>query len=178
MSENSTVRVLAAGDGRLVPSLGHVANRFMIDGADAGGRLAVLQHHFEPKALAAPMHRHHDEDEYTFVLSGRIGAVLGGQEAFGEPGDLIFKPRGQWHTFWNAGEEPCRILEIIAPAGFEPFFRELDALAGPLKADPEELAALNERHGLEMKPETVPELLERFGLRIGEPSEVAPRILA
>jgi quercetin dioxygenase-like cupin family protein len=107
MSENSTVRVLAAADGGLVPSLGHVANRFMIDGADTGGRVAVLQHHFEPKALAAPMHIHHDEDEYTYVLSGRIGAVLDGQEAFGEPGDLIFKPRGQWHTFWNASDEPA-----------------------------------------------------------------------
>ena len=95
----------------------------------------------------------------------------------GGPGDLIFKPREEWHTFWNAGDEPCRILEIIAPAGFEHFFRELDALGGALNADPEQLAALNERHGLEMKPESVPELLERFGLRIGERSEVTSRIL-
>jgi hypothetical protein len=35
-----------------------------------------------------------------------------------------FKPRNQWHTFWNAGDEPARILEIISPAGFEEFFRE------------------------------------------------------
>ena len=46
------------------------------------------------------------------------------------PGDLVHKPRDQWHTFWNAGDEPCRILEIIAPAGFEDFFRELDGLGG------------------------------------------------
>jgi gentisate 1,2-dioxygenase len=103
------------------------------------------------------------------VLEGRLGALLGDDVVEAGPGDLVYKPRDQWHTFWNAGDEPCRILEIIAPAGFERFFRELDGLGGAIKADPDELAALNERYGLEMKPETVPELLERFGLQIGLP---------
>jgi gentisate 1,2-dioxygenase len=87
------------------------------------------------------------------------------------PGDLVFKPRNEWHTFWNAGEEPCRILEIIAPAGFEHFFEELVDMGGVLNATPEELAVLNDRYALEMKPESVPALLERFGLVIGEPME-------
>ena len=42
-------------------------------------------------------------------------------------------------------------------------------MGGALGADPEELAQLNESYGLEMQPETVPGLLERFGLRVGEP---------
>ena len=128
MSENTEVRVLGAADGRLVPSLGHIKNRFMIDRGDSEGRFALLQHHFEPKALAAPMHRHHDEDEYTFVLTGRIGAILGGQEALAEPGDLIFKPRGQWHTFWNASDEPAVVLELISPAGLEDLFKSFEHL--------------------------------------------------
>jgi Cupin domain len=102
------------------------------------------------------------------VLEGRMGALLGDEVLEAGPGDLVHKPRNQWHTFWNAGDEPCRILEIIAPAGFEDFFRELDGLGGAIQADPEALAALNERYGLEMQPDTVPGLLERFGLRIGE----------
>ena len=81
-----------------------------------------------------------------------MGALLGDEVVEAGPGDLVFKPRNQWHTFWNAGDEPCRILEIISPAGFERFFAELDALGGALQADPEELAALNERYGLEMRP--------------------------
>ena len=97
-----------------------------------------------------------------------MGALLGDDVVEAGPGDLVHKPRDQWHTFWNAGDEPCRILEIIAPAGFERFFRELDGLGGALKADPEALAQLNERYGQQMRPESVPELLERFGLRIGE----------
>ena len=81
----------------------------------------------------------------------------------------MFKPRGQWHTFWNAGDEPCRILEIISPAGFERFFQELSDLGGVIEAGPEAVAELSERYGLEMQPETVPGLLERFGLQLGQP---------
>jgi hypothetical protein len=30
----------------------------------------------------------------------------------GDP-DLIFKPRNQWHTFWNAGDTPARVLDAV-----------------------------------------------------------------
>ena len=162
MSENTGARVLAAADGRLVPSLGRVANRFMIDGADAEGRVAVLQHHFQPRALAAPMHRHHDEDEYTFVLSGRIGAILDGEDAFGEPGDLIFKPRGQWHTFWNASDEPAVVLEIISPAGLEDLFKSFEHLTEP--PTPEVMAGLAGKYHCDLDFESTFPLVQRHGL--------------
>ena len=60
-----------------------------------------------PRALAAPLHRHMREDEYSFVLEGRMGALLGDEVVEAGPGDLVFKPRDQWHTFWNAGDEPA-----------------------------------------------------------------------
>src|SRR3982751_1428994 len=143
--------------------LGSIGVRFMIDGAETGERLSLVEHPMSPRALAAPLHLHTREDEYSFVLEGRMGALLGDEVVEAGPGDLVFKPRNQWHTFWNAGDEPCRILEIIAPAGFEEFFRELSALGGPVEADPEALAGLTARYGLELRPETVPDLLERFG---------------
>jgi len=162
--------VIGPGDGK-AGFLGSIGVRFMIDGEDAGGDFSLVEHPLSPRALAAPLHRHSREDEYSFVLEGRMGGLLGDEVVEAGPGDLVFKPRDQWHTFWNAGDEPCRILEIIAPAGFEHFFEGLVDIGGALKADPEELAALAARHGLELKPETVPELLERFGLVIGEPVE-------
>ncbi|HET7574892.1 MAG TPA: cupin domain-containing protein [Solirubrobacterales bacterium] len=168
-----SARVVGPNDGDS-GFLGSIGVRFMIDGEEAGGDFSLVEHPLPPKALAAPLHRHTREDEYSWVIEGRMGALLGEDVLEAGPGDLVFKPRNQWHTFWNAGEEPCRILEIIAPAGFEHFFRELVALGGALKADPDELAALNDRYGLEMKPESVPDLLERFGLRIGEPAEAIP----
>ena len=122
------------------------------------------------RALAAPLHRHTREDEYSYVLEGRVGALLGDDVVVGGPGDLIFKPRDQWHTFWNAGDEPARLLEIISPAGFEHFFAEVVALGGAAEADPQALGALSARYGLEMKPESVPDLLQRFDLVFpGEP---------
>jgi mannose-6-phosphate isomerase-like protein (cupin superfamily) len=149
--------------------LGSIGVRFMIDGSEAAERFSLVEHPMSPRALAAPVHRHTREDEYSFVLEGRMGALLGDDVVEAGPGDLVHKPRDQWHTFWNAGDEPCRILEIISPAGFERFFAELDALGGGIAADPDAVEALSQRYGLEMRPDTVPELIERFGVRIGEP---------
>jgi mannose-6-phosphate isomerase-like protein (cupin superfamily) len=166
--EATATRIIGPDEAR-EGFLGSIGVRFMIDGAEASRRFSLVEHPMSARALAAPLHMHTREDEYSYVLQGRMGALLGDDVVEAGPGDLVFKPRDQWHTFWNAGDEPCRILEIISPAGFEQFFRELDDIGGALKADPEELAQLNERHGLEMRPDSVPELLERFGLRIGEP---------
>src|SRR6187551_3887162 len=161
--------VIGPNDGKS-GFLGSIGVRFMIDGEDAGGDFSLVEHPMSPHALAAPLHRHNREDEYSYVLEGRMGALLGDEVVEAGTGDLVFKPRNQWHTFWNAGEEPCRILEIIAPAGFEHFFEELVALGGAVEADPEKLAALSAKYELEMRPESIPELLERFGLRVGEPT--------
>src|SRR6476659_4959925 len=113
----------------------------LLDGHETGGALSVVEHPLPPRALASPIHRHNNEDEYSYVLEGRMGAQLGDEIVYAEAGDFVFKPRGQWHAFWNAGDEPARILEIIAPAGFEQFFSELVDLGGALAAGPEALAA-------------------------------------
>jgi mannose-6-phosphate isomerase-like protein (cupin superfamily) len=162
-------RILGPQDGRS-GSLGSIGVRFMLDGPEAGGRFSLVEHPMPPRRLAAPLHRHSREDEYSFVVQGRMGAVLGDHEVYAEAGDFVHKPRDQWHTFWNAGDEPCRILEIISPAGFERFFAELvDATAaGP--PEPEALAALAGRYGLEMDPESIPVLCERYGLTFGDPT--------
>jgi mannose-6-phosphate isomerase-like protein (cupin superfamily) len=156
-------------DGGREGFLGSIGVRFLIDGAEAGERFSLVEHPLSPRALAAPLHRHTREDEYSFVLEGRMGAQLGDEVVVAGPGDLVHKPRDQWHTFWNAGDEPCRILEIISPAGFEGFFQELSDLGGATATEPEVLAALSELYGLEMQPDTVPGLIERFGLELGHP---------
>src|SRR5437763_16949566 len=120
MMEATSVKVVGPSDGR-AGFLGTVGVRFMIDGAETGERFSLVEHPMSARALAAPLHRHTREDEYSFVLEGRMGALLGDDVLTAGAGDLVFKPRNQWHTFWNAGDEPCRILEIISPAGFERF---------------------------------------------------------
>jgi mannose-6-phosphate isomerase-like protein (cupin superfamily) len=164
-----SARVVGPQDGKS-GFLGSIGVRFMIDGEEAGGGFSLVEHPMPPRALAAPLHRHNREDEYSYVLEGRMGALLGEEVLEAGPGDLVFKPRDQWHTFWNAGEEPARILEIISPAGFERFFDELVDMGGVAQANPEEMAALCGRYELDMQPESVPGLLERFDLRMGEPT--------
>jgi len=136
----------------------------MIDGGESGGGFSLVEHPMSARALGAPLHRHSREDEYSYVSTGRVGALLGDEVVFGNPGDLIFKPRGQWHTFWNAGDEPARILEIISPAGFERYFAELVEMGGSTTADRQSLMDLSARYGLEVDPTSIPKLIERFGL--------------
>jgi mannose-6-phosphate isomerase-like protein (cupin superfamily) len=164
-------RVVGPADGK-AGFLGSIGVRFMLDGAVSEGGFSLVEHPMSPRALAAPLHRHSREDEYSYVLEGRMGALLGEEFLEAGAGDLVLKPRGEWHTFWNAGESPCRILEIIAPAGFEGFFDELVDLGGVAQADPATLGEICERYGLEMDPASVPGLVERFDLRFpAEPLE-------
>jgi mannose-6-phosphate isomerase-like protein (cupin superfamily) len=157
-------RLLGPHDGHLA-ILGGLGARFLIEGEDVGKRFALLEHPMQPRALAAPLHRHHREDEYSFVLEGSIGALLGESVVIGNPGDLIFKPREQWHTFWNAGDTPARILEIISPAGFENYFREVEAELAGGHPDPQRLAALRAHYALDVDMSSIPDLIQRFGVR-------------
>jgi hypothetical protein len=81
-------------------------------------------------------------------------------------GDLVFKPRGQWHTFWNP-DEPARLLELISPPRFENYFREMGELVAGDPPDPEKRAAISAKYQLELDPESVPGLIEQHGLRFG-----------
>ena len=47
---------------------GAYATHWKINGSQTGGRFAVVHHPLMPHALAAPLHRHHREDEYSYVL--------------------------------------------------------------------------------------------------------------
>ena len=156
-------RVLGSRDGEVLGASDTVRDRFMVGGGDSGGGFALVEHLMPPRALAAPLHRHTLEDEYSYVLEGRVGALLGEEEVFGEVGDLIFKPRGQWHTFWNAGDVPARILEIISPGGFEKAFEEMHALGEELT--PETMAEIGQRYGAEVDFEATFPLIERYGLK-------------
>jgi quercetin dioxygenase-like cupin family protein len=161
----TTTRVLGPRDGRRV-GLGGLGVRFVLGPETTGGGFSLVEHPMAPRALGAPLHRHANEDEYSYVLEGRVGVMLGEEVVTGEPGDLIVKPRGEWHAFWNAGDEPARLLEIISPAGFEHYFEELvDLPPGP--PDPARIAEIAGRYGLELDPDSIPRLCEEHGLHFG-----------
>lgn len=137
-----------------------------IGSADSSNRFAAAVFpHIPPRMLAAPLHRHHREDEYTVVLDGTLGLQLGEEVVEAGPGTWIVKPRQQWHTFWNAGDVPCRTIEIVSPAGFERYFHDV-AAAG---SDLEQLVRLNAKYELDMDFDSIPVLCRRFGLTFSQP---------
>ena len=160
-------RIIGPRDGKFV-DLQSVGVRFMIWGAETGGTFSLVEHPIPPRTLVAPYHLHTREDEYSYVLEGRMGALLGDDVVYAEPGDLVFKPRNQWHTFWNAGDTTCRLLEIISPAGFEHFFNDLGEQMIAAKAvsvrEVPGLPELGERYGHYFRPESVPEICQKYGL--------------
>ena len=135
---------------------------------DGENDVAVVEHTLPPGKLAAPLHRHSGEDEISYVLDGTMGIQEGDEVSTLDAGECAVKRRGVWHTFWNPGPEPLRFLEIIVPGEFAWYFAEVDEIL-PAEGDPDEtaaeqLAALHEQYGFEMKPESVPQLIERHGL--------------
>jgi quercetin dioxygenase-like cupin family protein len=161
--EPPPLTVVQPGGGR-VGELGDIGVHFKLWGEDTGGALAVVEHPFPVGALVAP-HLHTREDEYSIVLDGEIGFRSGDREVVLGPGGYITKPRGELHAMWNAGAVPARMIEIITPAGFEHFFREVAELiaAGPAAAGQGD--DLAERYGLQFgDPEWLPGIVERYGL--------------
>jgi mannose-6-phosphate isomerase-like protein (cupin superfamily) len=163
-----SMTVIGPAQGKSV-SFGGLGVRFLIGGEQTDGRFALVEHPIAPRALAAPMHVHEHEDEYMFVLEGRVGVRIGDEERVAGPGDLVFKPRGVPHAFWNAGDEPARALELISPAGFEEYFAEIAPLLPPNVEEPQygELADVRNRYGLDMDLGSIPDLVERHGLPVG-----------
>jgi mannose-6-phosphate isomerase-like protein (cupin superfamily) len=158
------MKQIKPGDGQRAdfPRLG---TRYILRGEDTGGQFALIEHEIPPRALAAPTHTHQQEDEYSYVLSGRVGVQIGDEQAEAGPGELVAKPRGIPHAFWNPGDEPARLLELISPAGFERYFEELaPLLSGDGPPDLEALAAIRDRYALTMDMDSREQLISKHGL--------------
>jgi mannose-6-phosphate isomerase-like protein (cupin superfamily) len=161
----ATQIVVGPGDGRSV-EFGGLGARFLIDAATTGGGFSLVEHPLAPRTLGAPLHVHENEDEYSFVLEGEVGVQVGDEVVYARPGDLVIKPRGVWHAFWNRTDEPARLLEIISPAGFERYFEEIAPLLPPARPEPDfsGLAAVMERYRMRMDFESIATISAREGL--------------
>ncbi len=151
--------VVKPEEGRSV-WLGGMGVIFKVSGGNTGGAFAVVEHPIEPGRLVLP-HVHMHEDEYSYVLEGTIGARVGDREIIAGQGSYVIKPRGLMHTFWNPGPGPARLLEVIAPAGFETYFVELAEAA-----DPGRRPALAAKYGVTYSSDWVAELVSRHNLKL------------
>jgi mannose-6-phosphate isomerase-like protein (cupin superfamily) len=161
--KESPVSVLTPQEGERV-EFGGLGVRFMT----VGEGFSLVEHPIAPRTLAAPMHVHEHEDEYSYVLEGEVGVQIGDEVRYARPGDLVRKPRRIPHAFWNRTDEPARLLEIISPGGFERYFAELAPLLPPQAPAPDfaALAALQARYGLQMDMESAATIAAREGLNL------------
>lgn len=142
----------------------------LLPSAATNGQVAVVEHPLAPRALGALVHTHRNEDEYSLVLEGRIGVEIGGETLEAGPGDVVVKPRGIPHAFWNPTGEPARVLELIVPGGFEAYFAELAAVfSRPGPPDLAAIGAVAARYELELDPSSIPRLAEAHGLDVAGP---------
>jgi quercetin dioxygenase-like cupin family protein len=145
-----------------------IGARYLVRGDQTGGRFAVVVHPIKPRALASPMHTHSHEDEISLVIAGRVGVQIDDRVLVAEPGTVVFKPRGIPHAFWNESDEETRVLEMITPAGFDAYFREMAALYAESTTgmpDPQRAAALYAKYGLDLNVASIPQLIEAHHLR-------------
>lgn len=146
-------------------NLGSIGVQFKLWGTDTNGEVSIVEHPFPVGALVPP-HLHTREDEYSLVTAGEIGFRSGEREVVLSPGGYITKPRGEMHTMWNAGDVPARMVEVISPAGFEHFFREMSELLQDGPPLPEQVGAIAKRYGLEFgRPPWAYDIISRYHLR-------------
>jgi mannose-6-phosphate isomerase-like protein (cupin superfamily) len=130
------------------------------------GAVCVFDRLIAPGILT-PAHRHGSETQAAYVVSGKIGFWVDGEEAIVSAGGYVVRPAGAAHALWNAGDEPAHMLEITSPAEpFQSFMLELTRLAADA-APFDDIVALANRYGTFMAPDVTAELCERHGLAAG-----------
>jgi quercetin dioxygenase-like cupin family protein len=148
-------------------ALFRVAFAYRLEATHTDGSLAVLEVTIPPRTLVKP-HQHSREDEFSLVLSGRVGARIG-DDTYEEivAGSSIVKPRDVPHAMWNVTDEPARILEIVMPAGLERYFEEVAPVLS--QHGPEWTKRFNElaeKYGLTILNDWTDELQARYGIKL------------
>ena len=117
-------RVIGPNDGPSVV-LNETMFVYKLESADTDGKLAFIEVTVPPRTLVKP-HQHANEDEVSLILSGTVGARVGDETIESiAAGSYLLKPRDVPHALWNVGDEPARLVEVLSPAGLEPYFREV-----------------------------------------------------
>jgi len=96
---------------------------FKVMSDQSGGALTAIDTVVMP-GEGPPLHVHHNEDEFIWVLEGRFRVKLGDDMNEAAPGAFVFIPRGTPHTWQNIGDAPARFFAGTMPASiaFEQFF--------------------------------------------------------
>lgn len=116
---------------------------------DSGGVLSAFENVTPPKQ-GPPLHRHHREDEWFYVVTGTfVFEIDGTRTEFGQ-GCSIFAPRELPHRWANTGDEPATLLVALFPGGFETFFDEMAVAMAKGHMTREEQKAIYMNHQMDL----------------------------
>ena len=148
-------------------ALGDLGTVHKVRSPTTDGRMVVIEHTLPPERLAAPLHRHSREDEISYVLAGQMGALLGDTVIQARAGSYVVKPRGEWHTYWNAGSTELRLMELIVPGGFEACIERLgEAMAARTSPAVSALERIGAEYGVEFDFHSVRDVCRQFGVSL------------
>jgi len=142
------------GEGEALWFLGNLVT-LKTTGVHTRGKLTVAEF-VNPPGFAPPLHRHTEEDECFYILSGTAEFRCGDEVLPAGPGDFVLLPVGLAHTFIVDDREPLRVLQITTPSGFEDFAAEVGQpaterrLPDPGPIDPAALGHAAARHAIEL----------------------------
>jgi quercetin dioxygenase-like cupin family protein len=132
--------------------VGSVAVRFLVEGKQAAGSVAVFEFDVPAGAKVPAAHSHDGYEETIYGLEGVLTWTIEGAPVDVGRGETLVIPRGAAHRFENAGELDAKALGIVTPGILGPaYFREVAAVLDAAAGGPPDLARVGEvmrRHGL------------------------------
>tara|TARA_R110002012_G_scaffold78434_2_gene199825 strand:- start:8782 stop:9327 length:546 start_codon:yes stop_codon:yes gene_type:complete len=138
-------KIVRQGEGQQVNVLGD-QQTFKLTSEDTNGLFTLIEE-VNPPGTMIPPHVHTNEDEIFKVLEGELEVTVGDETTILKAGDLAFAPKNVPHTWKVVGDQDCKTILSVFPAGLELMFEEL----GNLPAGPPDFAKISEicgRYGI------------------------------
>ena len=133
-------------------TVGDLAIRFLVEGGQTAGSVAVFEFEVPAGAKVAAAHSHDGYEETIYGLDGVLTWTLDGTAIDVGPGEVLCIPRGVVHQFDNTREIDAKALAIVTPGILGPdYFREVAAVLDASAGGPPDfaaIAAVMRRHGL------------------------------
>jgi quercetin dioxygenase-like cupin family protein len=132
--------------------VGGMAIRFLVEGEDSDGSVAVFEFDVPTGTKVAAGHCHDGYEETIYGLEGVLTWTIEGTPIDVGPGQALLIPRGAVHQFDNTGDVDAKALAVVTPGILGPdYFREVAAIFDAAAGGPPDFAALGDvmrRHGL------------------------------
>lgn len=158
--------------------IGELAIRFLVEGGESAGSVAIFEFDVPAGAKVAAAHSHDGYEETIYGLAGVLTWTIDGTPTDVGPGDALCIPRGAVHHFDNTHDTDAKALAVVTPGILGPdYFREVAAILNAAAGGPPDFAALGEvmrRHGLTPAPSQLPPRERTSDVRAGDDPQQRP----